>query len=279
MTHPIAVDKYQIMRPLGSGHFGQVYHAFDRALQTEKAIKILNAKDPDEFLTHLKEGQILVKCRHKHIVAINEANIFDVDGEQRIVLDLEYIPEGSLEGALNDRWVSTREAVTYIRGALLGLEYAHSQGFLHRDIKPGNILLASTGSKLSDFGLATDAGVLLNGSPRGYVTHLPPEYFTDASTSVMTDVYAAGITLFRAVSNISDWRSVSRSVPDGRKHVEAGTLIKKIGYGEFVPDQIRRIISKACHPDPAKRFQSAQEFGQRLDKLRFGIDWVRVGDV
>ncbi len=267
------------MRPLGSGHFGQVYHAFDRALQTDKAIKILNAKDPSEFLTHLKEGQILVKCRHKHIVAINEANIFDVGGEKRIVLDLEYIPEGSLEGALKDRWVSIREAVTYVRGALCGLEHAHSQGFLHRDIKPGNILLASTGAKLSDFGLATDAGALLNGSPRGYVTHLPPEYFSDASTSALTDVYATGITLFRAASNINDWRSVSQSVPDCRKHVEGGTLIRKIGYGESLPNQVRRIISKACHPDPAKRFQSAQEFGQQLDKLRFGIDWVRIDDV
>lgn len=279
MTHPTDVDKYQVIRPLGSGHFGQVYHAFDRALRADKAIKILKAKDPNEFLTHLKEGQILVRCRHKHIVSINEANIFDVSGEQRVVLDLEYIPEGSLEGALHDRWVSVREAISYIRGALLGLEHAHSQGFLHRDIKPGNILLAPAGAKLSDFGLATDAGASLYGSPRGYITHLPPEYFSDASTSALTDVFATGITLFRAVSNISDWRSVSRSVPDCRRHVEAGTLIKQIGYGGFVPASVRRIISKACHPDPVKRFQSAQEFGQQLDKLRFGIDWVRIGDV
>lgn len=278
MTHPTDVDKYQIIGPLGSGHFGQVYHAFDRALRTDKAIKILKAKDPNEFLTHLKEGQILVRCRHKHIVSINEANIFGVGGEQRVVLDLEYIPEGSLEGALRDRWVSVREAVTYIRGALLGLEHAHSQGFLHRDIKPGNIMLAPAGAKLSDFGLATDAGSSLFGSPRGYITHLPPEYFTSASTSALTDVYATGITLFRAVSNIGDWRSVSQAVPNFRMHVEAGTLIKQIGYGGFVPDKVRRIISKACHADPAKRFQSASEFGQSLDKLRFGTDWVRTDE-
>jgi len=230
------------------------------------------------FNSLLKEGQILVRCRHKHIVSINEANIFDVDGEQRVVLDLEYIPEGSLEGALSNRWVSVREAITYIRGALLGLEHAHSQGFLHRDIKPGNILLSPTGAKLSDFGLATDAGSLLHGSPRGYITHLPPEYFTSASTSALTDIYAAGITLFRAVSNIDDWRAVSRSVPNCRMHVEAGTLLKEIGFSQFVPDQVRRIISKACHADPTKRFQSASEFGQSLDKLRFGIDWIKTSD-
>ena len=279
MTHPTDVDKYQVIRPLGSGHFGQVYQAFDRALQTYKAIKILRAKDPKEFLSHLKEGQILARCRHKHIVAINEANVFDVSGEQRVVLDLEYIPEGSLEGALRDRWVSVREAISYVRGALLGLEHAHSQGFLHRDIKPANILLAPVGAKLSDFGLATDAGASLFGSPRGYITHLPPEYFADSSTSALTDVFATGMTLYRAVANINDWRAVSGSVPNCRMHVEAGTLIKQLGYAEFVPGCVRRIISKACHPDSSKRYQSAQEFGQKLDKLRFGIDWVRIGDV
>lgn len=278
MIHPTNVDKYEIVGPLGSGHFGQVYHAFDRALRVEKAIKILKAEDPNEFLDHLKEGQILVRCRHKHIVSINEANIFDVNGEQRVVLDLEYMPEGSLEGVLNNRWVSVREAVKYIRGALHGLEHAHSQGFLHRDIKPGNILLSPTGAKLSDFGLATDAGSMLHGSPRGYITHLPPECFTSASTSALTDIYAAGITLFRAVSNIYDWRAVSGSIPNCRMHVEAGTLLKQIGFSHFVPDQIRRIVSKACHADPTKRFQNAGEFGQSLDRLRFRIDWIKVDD-
>lgn len=155
MSAPASIDKYQLIKPLGSGHFGQVFHAFDRALMTEKAIKVLKVTDPTQFLQHLEEAQILRACTHKHIVTINEANIFPVNGEQRVVLDLEYIPEGSLEGAMEARWVSAKEAITYIRGTLSGLEHAHAQGILHRDIKPGNILLAPNAAKLSDFGLAT----------------------------------------------------------------------------------------------------------------------------
>lgn len=64
MSHPTDVDKYQVIAPLGSGHFGQVYRAFDRALRVEKAIKILKAKDPNDFLAHLKEAQILRRCTH-----------------------------------------------------------------------------------------------------------------------------------------------------------------------------------------------------------------------
>ena len=113
MTQPATIDKYQIIKPLGHGHFGQVYHAFDRALNAEKAIKILNTTDPSTFMESLREAQTLNKLTHKHIVTINEANIFNVDGQQRVVLDLEYIPQGSLESALSSRWLSIREAVSY----------------------------------------------------------------------------------------------------------------------------------------------------------------------
>ncbi len=275
---PTIIDKYQIIKPLGTGNFSQVYHVFDRALQTEKAIKVLLSTDPDKFMDNLEEAQILNKCQHKHIISINEANIFPVNGDDRVVLDLEYIPEGSLEDALQGRWVSIKETITYIRGILLGLEHAHIQGFLHRDIKPGNILLAPTAAKLSDFGLATDAGLTLVGSANGYHTHLPPEFYSNPITSELTDVFAVGITLFRSLSNISDWRSIVPSVPNLIEHMQAGTLFKHIGFKEFIPEKLKRIVRKACHPDPTKRFVSSHEFGQCLDRLRFNIDWVRLAD-
>lgn len=275
---PTAIDKYQVITPLGSGNFGQVFHVYDRALGAEKAIKVLLSADPSKFLQHLEEAQILNKCKHKHIVAINGANIFPVNGTRRVVLDLEYIPEGSLEAALSSRWVSMRESVEYVRGALLGLEHAHTQGFLHRDVKPGNILLSPKTPKLSDFGLATDAGASLIGSAKGYRPHLPPEYYGNGATSQQTDIFAMGVTLFRSLSNIADWRAVINAVPGLPDHMQKGTLIRQIGFEEFIPDKLRRVVRKACHPDPAQRFPTAHAFGQRLDAVRFGIDWMRLAD-
>lgn len=275
---PVAIDKYQVIAPLGGGNFGQVFHVFDRALGTEKAIKVILATDPAKFMQHLQEAQILNKCQHKHIVTINEANIFPVNGTPRIVLGLEYVAEGSLEKALASRWVSVHEGVGYVRGALHGLEYAHAQGFLHRDVKPGNILLAPMTPKLSDFGLATDAGSALIGSAKGYRPHLPPEYYSNASTTQQTDVFAMGLTLFRALSNIADWRAVISAVPKLPQHYQAGTLLQRIGFEDHIPDSLQRIVRKACHPDPVKRFPSAHALGQRLDALRFGIDWIRLAD-
>ena len=275
---PTTIDKYQIIKPLGAGNFGQVFHVYDHALGSEKAIKVLLAADPSEFMQSLEEAQILNACQHKHIVNINEANVFPVNRIQRVVLDLEYIAEGSLEFALSSRWVSARESVTYIRGALLGLEHAHASDYLHRDVKPGNILLAPMAPKLSDFGLATDAGTSLIGSANGYRPHLPPEYYTSATTTELTDVYAVGVTFFRSLSNISDWRAVINAVPNLTQHMQAGTLVNRIGYDEFIPDSLKRIVRKACHKDPTKRYASAHIFRQRLDTIRFNIDWIRVAD-
>lgn len=276
MPQPQFIDKYQIIGPLGGGAFGDVYHAYDRALGIEKAIKVLRIDDPAMFAQALQEAQVLAGCVHKHIVQINEANIFDVNGDARIVLDLEYIPQGSLQTAIDGRHVSVAEAVSYVRGALHGLEHAHAQGFLHRDIKPGNILLSPNCPKLSDFGLASQPGPTAFGSPQGYIPHLPPEFFANRVTSVQTDVFAAGVTLFRALNNIADWRAVVGSVPNVQRHLERGTLLKEIGYATHVPAAIARIASKACAPDATKRFRTADEFGQKLDALRFNIDWVPV---
>lgn len=274
----IAIDKYQIVSRLGGGSFGEVFRVVDRALQAEKAVKVLAVTDPALFMSSLEEAQILNRCRHKHIVSINEANIFQVSGQPRVVLDLEFVPEGSLEDALRNRWVSIRDSVNALRGALLGLEHAHSQGFLHRDIKPGNILLGSAASKLSDFGLATGPGATLTGSARGYRTHLPAEYFRTRTTTVLTDIFAAGVTLFRATSNFSDWRAVVGAIPNSQLLLDQGRLINHIGFEAYVPKLLKKIVEKACHVDPSKRFQSAKEFCQRLDRIRFGTDWIRVAD-
>lgn len=275
MQHPTEVDKYQIIKPIGRGQFGQVYHAFDRALSAEKAIKILEVTDPSQYLDALKEAHILNLCRHKHIVAINEANIFPVNGVPRLVLDLEFIAEGSLQAALEDHWISIRAAVSYIRGALMGLEFAHSQGFLHRDIKPANVLLAPTAAKLSDFGLATKHHPGTQGSGQGYITHLPPEFFVSNATSQSTDIFATGVTLYRVVSNICDWHARLQSLTNVDQLICKGAVIQKLGFEPYIPRQIRRIVRAACSPEVTNRYSSASAFRQQLDSLRFSIEWVR----
>jgi len=272
-THPSEIDKYEIIRHLGSGHFGNVYLSNDRALDQIKAIKVLDVPDPNNFMKELEEAQILNKCRHKHIVEVNEANLYDVNSKLSVIIDMEYIEGGSLESLMENQFISVINGVEIVRDVLFGLEHAHTQGILHRDIKPANIMLGKNTAKLSDFGLATSMNQGKAGSPRGYITHLAPEYFTNATTSIVTDIFAVGITLYRVVCNISDWRALIGTLPNPRYVIQRGKLISMLGYPPHVPSQIRRIINKACHINPSQRYKSASDMRKAIDKLRPGIKW------
>lgn len=273
------VDKYEIKKHLGNGAFGDVYLAHDRALDATKAIKVLAVPDPAKFMKTLEEAQILHKCKHKHIVEVNEANIYEINGESKVVIDMEYLPEGCFEDKIINCSASIHDSVGYVIDCLFALEHAHNQGVLHRDIKPANIMLCKYGAKLSDFGLATVLGAKQAGSPKGYTTHLAPEYFRNKATTELTDIYAMGVTLFRACNYISDWKTVINTIPNPKQKIINGKLIAAIGYEPFVPSKLKRIINKACTINPAQRYQSASEMRQALEKVQFLIDWKKHEEI
>lgn len=267
------IGKYLLQCHLGNGAFGDVYLAHDRALNAIKAIKILYATNAYEVKRKLEEAQILHKCKHKNIVYINEANIYEISDSPHIVIDMEYLPNGSFENAIRRGAISIHSSIRIIIDCLFALEHAHLNGVLHRDIKPANIMLCDYGAKLSDFGLATILGFSAAGSPKGYKTHLAPEYFTAGNTTELTDIFAAGITLFRACNYISDWDGAVGRLRDPDGLIRDGQLINALGFSAFIPQKLKRIINKACAANPTQRYQSAAEFRQALERLSPKIDW------
>ena len=267
-------DKYLVLNSLGGGNFGQVFHVLDRNLDVEKAIKILDVDQPDQFLEKLEEARILQKCKHKHIVEINEANVFQLKGVPKVVIDMEYIAKGSLESHIQTAFVSVVDAMKIICGVLYGLEHAHHQDILHRDIKPANILLDDIYPKLSDFGLATVLGNNFYGSGQGYITHLAPEVFSTFKTSILTDIYAVGITFFRIVNNIKDW-DAALPVLQRERILRDCKIIRVLGYWDYIPPQIKNIINKACNADPSRRYQCASDMRQAIERLKPGIRWIK----
>ncbi|EJM7155220.1 serine/threonine protein kinase [Vibrio parahaemolyticus] len=268
------IGKYDLQKHLGNGAFGDVYLAHDMALDAIKAIKILNAANAYDVKQKLEEAQILHKCKHKNIVHVNEANVYEVNKTPRVIIDMEYLPNGSFEDAISNNAVSVHSSIRHIIDCLFALEHAHINGILHRDVKPANIMLSNFGAKLSDFGLATVLGVNVAGSQKGYTKHLPPEYFTSNCTTELTDVFAVGVTLFRACNYISDWDGSIRKFQDPMSLIWSGNLIPSIGYAPFIPLKLKRIINKACAANVHQRYQSALDFRQALVKLSPCIDWV-----
>jgi serine/threonine-protein kinase len=283
MTEPVPqsvpiqeIGKYRIIRSLGKGGFGEVFLAQDRALNCDKAIKVLDAEDTDEAMAKLREAQILYQCRHKHIVHVNEANVYRVNGERKVVIDMEYLEHGSVESLLRKQFVPVTQGIRYVIGSLYGLEYAHSKNILHRDVKPANVMLADRHTKLSDFGLATVSTDVSYGSPQRYRTHTAPEhYLPNGRSSVATDIFAAGATAFRIINNTDNWNEWARSLDNLHEHLRAGDLIEYYGFQPFVPPQLRRIIRRACRPAPAGRYRTVLEFRQALEQLKPAIQWAR----
>jgi serine/threonine protein kinase len=150
---------------------------------------------------------------------------------------------------------------------------------LHRDIKPGNLLIDRRGvTKLGDFGLVTDNLVMGYGSVEGYLDHLAPEIYAGGATNVRTDIWALGMTVYRLLHG-STWYAKS---PPPRHLIPMGGFARRLRWLPHIPAPWRRLIRKALADDPASRFQNATDFVNGLAMLPTGPGWrcrVTVSDV
>lgn len=270
--------KYYLIEKLGNGGFGAVYRAHDRILGVEKAIKILEVSNPNEAYKLFSEAAIPYKCQHCNIVKINGGEIIGFNGELVFVIDMDLANGKSLDSALKTSFISTNESLDIIRNILFAVEYSHLQGIIHRDIKPANILIDNGIPKLSDFGLSTALGAVI--VPwKWYVTHAAPETFVNTSVAtVQTDIFAIGMTLYRMVTGISDWNLFLQSIPNAESLMRSGRLVNKLPWAPYVPEKVYKIIKKACHADPQKRYRTASEMRNAIEKLLPQYDWKRMND-
>lgn len=268
---------YKLEEKLGNGSFGAVYRAFDTVLNIDKAIKILDVPDPDYADAVFKEAKNSYKCRHNNIVNINGGDLQEYDGERLFVIDMELCEGGSVEELIEEHSMTVIQGLQIIKDVLYGLEHAHIHSIIHHDIKPANILINNGIAKLSDFGLSTFKNDYAESY--AYISHSAPESFYDSTATVALDIFAVGMTLFRMVNSYSNWNDIIDRVENFDKVLRNGALIKKIGYMPFVPSKVKKIINKACHPEPTKRYASAKDMRNDIEKLKFLHDWQYIDDM
>jgi eukaryotic-like serine/threonine-protein kinase len=198
-------QRYLLSDHLGNGNFGEVWRGRDVWQDAEVAIKLVGPHVTlDEVLL---ETQLLTRLReHDRIVRVWNAQI--APPVPYIVMD--YLPNGSVEARLDAGSVSIVDAVRWTRNALAGLGHAHALGVLHRDIKPGNLLLDREGrAVLSDFGIAEDTIRNLLANPNVYGVHAAPELLQGQGSSVQTDIFAIGCTLYRLLTSAYPFASIA----------------------------------------------------------------------
>lgn len=268
----MVIGKFQATGFLGGGNFGKVFKAKDTLLDVDRAIKIIPVKDPKGFINAINEAQVLEKCRHNHIVDIREIDIYNIQGEDCPCIITEYLPNGSVQSALENGFVTVKQAGQIIVESLLGLQHAHLNGIMHRDIKPGNILFANNGqAKLSDFGLAYG---LANQtfSFAGYGSHLPPEVLEGTVQDSVSDLYSMGVTYYRLLNNLA---SLSLNFADDGAWLNA---LKKEKFPDrtfkpHIPDLFIKVAKKSLRADRANRYQNCLEFRQAIEKIPLAIEW------
>ncbi|WP_439600543.1 serine/threonine-protein kinase [Devosia sp.] len=276
------LGKFSVQAQLSPGAFGTVFVVNNFAMNRQSVLKAVACQDPAN-LRELIEAYSQ-NCQHPKIAQIYAAELHDavLGGVQQrfVMMEQEYLPQGSLQAALTGGYMSMWHCTHYMKDVLHALEYLHASGILHGDIKPDNIMVVGESVKLIDFGLAQNMNFV--GAPRArdaiYRTHAAPE-LVGANITEQSDVYAAGITLFRLINQIVDWHGFVTGIPDWESVRNSGRLLARIGFRDEVPDVLRRIARKACHPDPAQRYGSAAEFRRALDQVVFSHRWREIAPV
>ena len=207
-----------MLEKLGEGGQGIVYRASDPADGSVVAIKVLRSEkagNPTVLRRFRKEARLMAEANNPHVVNLLEFN--EDDGIPYLVL--EFVAGESLGKLLEEKTrLGVPEALAIMAGVARGLVEAHERGIVHRDIKPGNILLLGDQIKITDFGLArhvvdseslamTDAGSLL-GTPH----YMPPEQWTGRAVDARTDVYAMGATLHHLLAGQPPFTGTTRDV-------------------------------------------------------------------
>src|SRR6266851_1635566 len=262
------IGKYNILDRLGSGGMSCVYLCKDQTLPLRVAVKVLPksmADDETMLKRFYREARATATLDHPHVIhayAIDQTDQFHY-------MVMEYVDGKSLEEIVQkDGPLSVAKAVRYVRQAAAGLQYIHETGLVHRDIKPGNLLLeyANDSIKILDMGLArffNDNEELLTRGVLGTVDYFAPEQTMDShAVDSRADIYSLGGTISFLLT--------------GGPPFEGGTVIQKIqGHRRLdprpiravrpdVPEDLVAVILKMMAKDPAQRFQSPAEVSQAL---------------
>lgn len=263
------VGDYRVVGVIGAGGSGEVYrveHTITRQVQALKALSSGRCHPVDEEERFLREIQLQASLHHPNIASVHNA-FFTPEG---LALIMEFVEGEPLDAILARGRLPLPLVIDYVLQILAALRHAHARSILHRDVKPGNILITKDGTvKLTDFGLARaarSARLTQSGELAGSPYYMSPEQISDAKLDARTDLYSLGVVLYEMATGQRPFPGDS-SFEVMRAHVENAPA-PPIELEPAIGPDLDRVILAALAKDPADRVQSAENFQKALEAVR-----------
>lgn len=262
-----AVHQYRIVERIGAGGMGTVYLADDTALKRRVALKFLpadRAEDDSSRTRFVREAQAAAALNHPNVIHIYEVGEF----QQQPFIAMEHVEGRSLRDFIGADRTDLAHVLDLMIGICDGLQKAHANGVVHRDIKPQNIVVDSDGRpKVLDFGLAAVRGaekLTRDGTTVGTVAYMSPEQVEGKEIDARSDLFSAGVVLYELLTG----RSPFRRDGDGATlaaiiHDEPEPLAR---FRRALPEGLQQIVDKALDKHNSTRYQSAADM--RADLIR-----------
>jgi len=264
------IGRYRVERRLGAGGMSTVFLAMDTVLEREVAVKLLAehlAEDEAFVMRFRREALAAARLQHPNVVQVFDSGHDEEAGRHFIVM--EYVKGPSCADMLRDHdALEIADAVRIARDACHGLDYAHRAGVVHRDVKPGNLLVSSdSGStKLADFGIAKateQSRITQVGSVLGTAAYLSPEQARGEESGPPSDIYSLGVCIYQFLAGRLPHEYSSLTELALKQQSDPVDPIRNAR--PEVPDALDRAVLACLRRDPEARYASALELSEALE--------------
>lgn len=273
---------YTVVKEIGVGGMGVVYHCRDELLTRDVAIKMLLPElmsDKKNLEVFRQEARLAAQLEHPNLVTVYDIGVEERQGKQHHFLAMEYLTGGNLAIRLQDSPLSLEHALNWMKQLASGISFAHKRGVIHQDIKADNIFITNEGDlKIGDFGLARLlAGRVGAGNTKimGTPAYMSPELARGEPQDHRSDIYSLGVLFFEMATGSLPFRAKGM-IEMAMKHATAAIPSIRRQNPE-APEVLDKVIRRMMAKMAEDRYQSAADILDIIDELIFELRVQRLG--